>query len=267
MIYLYTYFDVFDITKRFCQVSRRIGKAPYTRNELLRTDNPLEAFSHICNFINDADSTQHMLLANPEVLLPECFEEQIAWVILRKYKSSIVGGDRDIHIITDSVNILNWFRVYVYHEILSDSEVVVIHDETKLEMYDNGNISCWPKNLFSARDKVIKSLSDFSFDPDETTESPVKVMYSSGEEEVIVVPELTYESISGMIGAGVRPYGIILLDTIEDGVFLAADEYGEIRATQYNENASELALEEVHGTAVQLMTEQVEKVRGERPLQ
>ena len=28
----------------------------------------------------------------------------------------------------------------------------------------------------------------------------------------------------------------------------------------------ELALEEVYGTAVQLTTEQVEKVRGERPL-
>ena len=44
---------------------------------------------------------------------------------------------------------------------------------------------------------------------------------------------------------------------------MSADEYGEIRATQYNKDASELALEEVYGTAVQLTTEQGEKVRGE----
>ena len=75
--------------------------------------------------------------------------------------------------------------------------------------------------------------------------------------------ELTYENVAGIIGGDGRPYGITLLETIEDGILLAADEYGALRGIQYNEAASELALEKIHGTAVVLTMEQVVKIRGE----
>ena len=113
--------------------------------------------------------------------------------------------------------------------MLSDSEVVVIHDQEILELYEDGSLQRWPDNLFPARDKVIECLTNFSFDPETITESPVEVMYSSGENEVRVIPELTYENVAGIIGGDRRPYGITLLETIEEGILLAADEYGALR--------------------------------------